>query len=145
MMANYNDIDQTEKNIMESMGYHWNGHGWQRALHTGGDDMIVEGWVGPPPKNPDRVTRIWDQKIGNMNQPRNVFDEEDDDIRPMSEGMKGVYREESDNKIKYATELESDLDKKLQQLKKDIPFIEKQIAAFLEIYQILKWRKCRFR
>lgn len=110
-MANYQDIDQTEKNIMESMGDHWNGHGWQRALQGGGDDMIVEGWTGSPPKSPDNVTRIWDQKIGEMNKPKSPFDEDEDFIQPMSEGMKGVYREESDNKIKYATALEADLEK----------------------------------
>lgn len=129
-MADYKDIDPTEKNIMESMGYHWNGHGWQRALQGSGDDMIVEGWSGSPPKSPDNVTRIWDQKIGEMNKPKSPFDEDEDFIVPMSEGMKGIYREESDNKIKYATTLEADLEKKLQQLNHDVATFEKQVNEF---------------
>lgn len=54
-----------------------------------------EGWTGSPPKSPDNVTRIWDQKIGEMNKPKSPFDEDEDFIQPMSEGMKGVYRESS--------------------------------------------------
>lgn len=129
-MADYKDIDPTEKNIMESMGYHWNGHGWQRALQGSGDDMIVEGWSGSPPKSPDNVTRIWDQKIGEMNKPKSPFDEDEDFIVPMPEGMKDIYREESDNKIKYATTLEADLDKKLQQLNHDVAKFEMQVNEF---------------
>lgn len=92
--------------------------------------MIVEGWTGSPPKSPDNVTRIWDQKIGEMNKPKSPFDEDEDFIQPMSEGMKGVYREESDNKIKYATALEADLEKKLKQLNQDVSRLEKQSAEF---------------
>lgn len=124
-MTDYKDIDSTEKNIMESMGYHWNGHGWQRALNGGSDDMIVEGWVGGPPKNPSQTTRIWDQKIGEMN--KTPLNENEDFIEPMPEGLKNIYRKESDDKIKYASALEADLSKQIQQIDKDIANLQNQI------------------
>ena len=65
-----------------------------------------------------------------MNKPKSPFDEDEDFIVPMSEGMKGIYREESDNKIKYATTLEADLEKKLQQLNHDVATFEKQVNEF---------------
>lgn len=141
-MADYKDIDPTEKNIMESMGYHWNGHGWQRALQGSGDDMIVEGWSGSPPKSPDNVTRIWDQKIGEMNKPKSPFDEDEDFIVPMSEGMKGIYREESDNKIKYATTLEADLEKNCNSLIMMLQLLKSKLMNFRGMFQNLNWRRC---
>ena len=33
-MADYKDIDPTEKNIMESMGYHWDGLGVLLRVRT---------------------------------------------------------------------------------------------------------------
>lgn len=127
-MVDYKDIDSTEKNIMESMGYHWNGHGWQRALQGGGDDMIVEGWNGAPPKNPTNVTRIWDQKIGDMNKYKSPYDEDEDYIEPMPEGMKNIYRKESEDKIKYASTLKDDLARQIQQIDKDISVVTNQIS-----------------
>lgn len=127
-MADYKDIDSTEKNIMESMGYHWNGHGWQRALQGSGEDMIVEGWSGTPPKNPTNVTRIWDQKIGEMNKYRSPFDEDEDYIEPMPEGIKNIYRKESDDKIMYASTLKDDLARQILQINKDIAGVNSQIS-----------------
>lgn len=126
-MVDYKDIDQTEKNIMESMGYHWNGHGWQRALDGGSGDMVVEGWNGSPPKNPEHITHIWDQKIGGMNSSK-TFNEDEDFIEPMPEGLKDIYRKESDDKIKYASTLEADLAQQIQQIDKDTSFIQNQIS-----------------
>ncbi|WP_368766608.1 colicin-like pore-forming protein [Enterobacter hormaechei] len=127
-MVDYKNIDSTEKNIMESMGYHWNGHGWQRALQGGGEDMIVEGWIGTTPKNPTSVTRIWDQKIGEMNKYKSPYDEDEDYIEPMPDGMKNIYRKESDDKIKYALTLKDDLARQIQQIDKDIASLTSQAS-----------------
>ncbi|WP_447886040.1 hypothetical protein [Serratia fonticola] len=46
MMARYEDTTQYERDVLTSMGYYWNGHGWQRGFDLSDGNMVVEAWSG---------------------------------------------------------------------------------------------------
>ncbi len=130
-MTDYNKIDPFERQVMESLGYRWitQGEGsWQKG-ETDGDTITVSAWQGPPPKAPAITERphLWDQKISDMNQSNtSIFD--DDDIEPFSEAAKDIFREEYDEKIKYISNVERDIDTGLATITDDLRRVESQYA-----------------
>ncbi|CAI1913151.1 Colicin-Ia [Serratia marcescens] len=129
-MARYEDTTQYERDVMTSMGYYWNGHGWQRGFDLSDGNMVVEGWVGDG--LPDRqkelsnITHIWDQKISDINKPISAFDPEDDDVTPFSNEVKNSFREDSDKAIDFAAKKENDLDNQIKEMQKDIDALSKK-------------------
>lgn len=130
-MTRYEDTTQYERDVMTSMGYHWNGHGWQRGVDLSDGNMVVEGWVGDG--LPDRqkelsnITHIWDQKISDINKPKSAFDPEDDYIIPFSDEAKESYREDSDKAIQFAANKVNEIDGKIKEIQEDVDLLGKKV------------------
>lgn len=120
IVMEYDAIDQKERDIMHSLGFIWNGHGWQRAYDTDDGGMIVEGWIGGMP-------HIWDQKIAEINK-QNEIVLDSDYISPFSQGAKDLYRQESDKAIGIADNAVKELDKEIKRTLKDIAEVSGKLA-----------------
>ncbi|BEM53926.1 hypothetical protein SME20J_26130 [Serratia marcescens] len=129
-MTRYENTTQYERDVMTSMGYNWNGHGWQRGFDLSDSNMVVEAWVGEG--LPDRqkelssITHIWDQKISDINKSISAFDPDDDDITPFSNEAKESYREDSDKAIQFYANKVNEADNKIKEIQKDIDALSKK-------------------
>lgn len=132
MMARYEDTTQYERDVLTSMGYYWNGHGWQRGFDLSDGNMVVEAWSGnrlpERQKELSNITHLWDQKISDINKPISAFDPEDDDVVPFSNEAKESYRQDSDKAIEFAASKVKDLDNQIKEMQQDIDELNGQLA-----------------
>lgn len=132
MMARYEDTTQYERDVLTSMGYYWNGHGWQRGFDLSDGNMVVEAWSGnrlpERQKELSNITHLWDQKISDINKPISAFDPEDDDVVPFSNEAKESYRQDSDKAIEFAASKIKDLDNQIKEMQQDIDELNGQLA-----------------
>lgn len=132
MMARYEDTTQYERDVLTSMGYYWNGHGWQSGFDLSDGNMVVEAWSGK--RLPERqkelsnITHLWDQKISDINKPISAFDLEDDDVVPFSNEAKESFRQDSDKAIEFAANKVKDLDNQIKEMQQDIDELNGQLA-----------------
>lgn len=131
-MARYEDTTQYERDILTSMGYYWNGHGWQRGFDLSDGNMVVEAWSGnrlpERQKEISNITHLWDQKISDINKPISAFDPEDDDVTPFSNEAKESFRKDSDKAIEFAANKVHDLDNQIKEMQKDIDELNGQLT-----------------
>ncbi|RDL26467.1 colicin-like pore-forming protein [Serratia fonticola] len=132
MMARYEDTTQYERDVLTSMGYYWNGHGWQRGFDLSDGNMVVEAWSGnrlpERQKEISNITHLWDQKISDINKPISAFDPEDDDVVPFSNEAKESFRQDSDKAIEFAANKVKDLDNQIKEMQQDIDELNGQLA-----------------
>ncbi|MGL5387961.1 MAG: colicin-like pore-forming protein [Serratia sp. (in: enterobacteria)] len=130
-MARYEDTTQYERDVLTSMGYYWNGHGWQRGFDLSDGNMVVEAWSGnrlpERQKEISNITHLWDQKISDINKPISAFDPEDDDVTPFSNEAKESFRKDSDKAIEFAANKVHDLDNQIKEMQKDIDELNGQL------------------
>lgn len=131
MMARYEDTTQYERDVLTSMGYYWNGNGWQRGFDLSDGNMVVEAWssnrLPERQKELSNITHLWDQKISDINKPISAFDPEDDDVVPFSNEAKESFRQDSDKAIEFAASKVKDLDNQIKEMQQDIDELNGQL------------------
>jgi len=125
-VARYEDTTQFERDVMTSMGYVWRGEGWQRGFSDNEDNMLVEAWVGGPPKKPEPLTNVF-EKIADINKPISIHPE-NDDVIPFGDEAKKIYRDDANKAIDLASGITSDLERKMQETDKDIANVSSQLT-----------------
>ncbi|CAI1872722.1 Colicin-D [Serratia ficaria] len=125
-MARYEDTTQFERDVMTSMGYVWRGEGWQRGFSDNEGNMLVEAWVGGPPKKPEPLTNVFD-KIADINKPISMHPE-NDDVVPFGDEAKKIYRDDANKAINLASGIVSDLERKMQETDRDIANVNSKLA-----------------
>nr|WP_254611680.1 S-type pyocin domain-containing protein [Serratia proteamaculans] len=111
---------------MTSMGYGWRGEGWQRGFSDNEGNMLVEAWVGGPPKKPEPLTKVF-EKIADINKPISIHPE-NDDVIPFGDEAKKIYRDDANKAIDLASGITSDLERKMQETDKDIANVSSQLT-----------------